>query len=120
MPYPGLAAHPTHQEALALFEPNTSFSNGFGAMVTFDLKSNNAETQMAACEAFHHAIKNHVAYVPTLGDADSIFLHVGTVFTDAHPDKMGTIRFSAGIEPTNQLVQQVLKAHDAIDERLIG
>ena len=102
--FPGLPTHPTHQEARALFG-----DNGFGAMITFDLKGGRA-----ACDKFIAAIAGHVKFQTTLGDAQSILIHVPTVFTPERFPFPGMIRFSVGFEAYNTLEAAVLKALAAI------
>jgi cystathionine beta-lyase/cystathionine gamma-synthase len=102
--YPGLASHPTHAEAVKLFG-----ANGFGAMVTFELKGGRA-----ACEVFIAAVAAHIKYIPTLGDPDSILIHVPTVFTEERFPFPGMIRLSVGFESYQTLETIVLKALAAI------
>jgi cystathionine beta-lyase/cystathionine gamma-synthase len=101
--YPGLESHMTHQEALKLFG-----KNGFGAMVTFDLKGGRN-----AAETFIANVARHVKFVPTLGDPQSILIHVPTVFTPERFPYPGMFRFSVGFEPYEELEASVLKALDA-------
>jgi len=102
--YPGLPSHTTHQEAVKIFG-----ANGFGGMVTFELKGGRE-----ACDIFVAEIASHVKYVPTLGDPDSILIHVPTVFTEERFPYPGMIRLSVGFEPYQTLEASVLKALDAI------
>lgn len=102
--YPGLTSHTTHQEAVKIFG-----DNGFGAMVTFELKGGRE-----ACDIFVAEIAPHVKYVTTLGDPESILIHVPTVFTEERFPYPGMIRFSVGYEPYQILETSVLKALEAI------
>jgi cystathionine beta-lyase/cystathionine gamma-synthase len=68
--YPKLKSHKTRDEALSLFK-----EKGYGAMISFEL-----EDGQAACERFVEKVSEHISYVITLGDAESILLHVPTVF----------------------------------------
>jgi hypothetical protein len=51
-----------------------------------------------------------VAYVPTLGNANSILLHISTVFGIEKYPSEGMIRFSVGCEPYEQLEVNVGEA----------
>jgi len=102
--YPGLTSHTTHPEAVKLFG-----ANGFGAMVTFECKGGRA-----ACEIFIANVASAIKYVPTLGDPDSILIHVPTVFTEERFPFPGMIRLSVGFESYQTLEASVLKALEAI------
>jgi cystathionine beta-lyase/cystathionine gamma-synthase len=98
--YPGLPTHPTFRQASTLFG-----GKGSGAMITFDLKGGRS-----SCAAFVDSIRDRVAYIPTLGDPNSILLHISTVFgRDKYPSE-GMIRFSVGCEPYEQLEDNVREA----------
>lgn len=98
--YPGLQSHPTYKQASMLFE-----NKGFGAMITFELKGGRK-----SCDAFVNAIRDRVAYITTLGDTNSILLHISTIFgKDKYPSE-GMIRFSVGCESYEQLEEVVLVA----------
>ncbi len=96
--YPGLSSHPSHGEAMGLFE-----GKGFGAMITFQLAGETPECARATCDAFVEAIRDRVAYVPTLGDFNSILLHVSTVFGEKQDPSGGMIRLSVGCESWEDL-----------------
>lgn len=98
--YPGLKTHPTFKQASRLFD-----EKGYGAMITFDLKGGRS-----SCEAFVDSIRESVAYVPTLGDPNSILLHISTVFGKDNYPSEGMIRFSVGLEPYEQLEDNVREA----------
>jgi cystathionine beta-lyase/cystathionine gamma-synthase len=66
-------------------------------MITFELSGGRS-----ACETFVNSIRDRVAYVPTLGDANSILLHVESVFGSKYP-LPGMIRFSVGCERFDNL-----------------
>lgn len=102
--YPGLPGHPTHQQALELFA-----SKGFGAMITFVLKGGRQ-----ACDEFVTSARERVAYMPTLGDTNSILLHVSTVFGKEKYPSEGMIRFSVGCEPYGELERAVVAALEAV------
>jgi len=99
--YPGLSTHPTHSESCNLFA-DLPCGKGFGAMVTFSLKGG-----IAAAKSFVERVRGVVAYVPTLGDANSILLHVASAF--GYKDE-GMIRLSVGCEPYEKLETAVKKA----------
>ncbi len=103
--YPGLPSHPTHQEAHTLFG-----DTGFGAMVTFELKGGRP-----VCDAFIARIAEHVKYVTSLGDPESILIHVPTVFGADRFPYPGMIRFSVGFEPYYELEHHVLQALEACE-----
>ena len=102
--YPGLKSHPTHQEAFNLFG-----QNGFGAMVTFELKGGRN-----AAETFITNIAHHVKFATTLGDPQSILIHVPTVFTANRFPYQGMIRFSVGFEACETLESTVLEALEGV------
>lgn len=102
--YPGLASHPTHQEAV-----NTFGKRGFGAMVTFELKGGRQ-----AVETFITNAAPHVKYVTTLGDPQSIMIHVPTVFSAERFPFPGMIRFSVGFEAYHLLEEAVTGALAAL------
>ena len=98
--YPGLKSHPTHQEALNLFD-----RRGFGAMITFEVKGGRK-----AAENFIAYIAHHVKFATTLGDPQSILIHVPTVFTAERFPTQGMIRFSVGFEAYETLVSSMKNA----------
>ena len=102
--YPGLESHATHQEALKTFD-----GRGFGAMITFEIKGGRA-----AAEAFIEKVKHHVKFMTTLGDPQSILIHVPTVFTQERFPRMGMFRFSVGFEAYEELESSVLTALDRL------
>ena len=102
--YPGLTSHTTHQEAVKTFG-----EHGFGAMVTFEITGG-----QAACDAFIAKLAGTINYITTLGDTDSILIHVPTVFgVDCFPYP-GMIRFSVGIEPYHVLEAAISQALEAL------
>jgi cystathionine beta-lyase/cystathionine gamma-synthase len=107
--YPGLESHPTHSETLKMFN-----GKGFGAMITFDMKGDTAEKKGAAARAFISAVSERVPLVPTLGDTQTMLLHVESVWGDKYP-LPGMIRLSVGIENYQELEAVFLNALDRID-----
>jgi cystathionine beta-lyase/cystathionine gamma-synthase len=100
--YPGLESHATFKQAATLFG-----DKGSGAMVTFELQGGRK-----ACDTFVASVRDSIRYIPTLGDINSILLHVSTVFGDKYPD--GMIRFSVGCEPYEHLERAVLSALEVV------
>jgi cystathionine beta-lyase/cystathionine gamma-synthase len=107
--YPGLESHPTHREAVKVFE-----GKGFGAMITFDLKGVDPEGKGRAARRFISAVSRQVPLVPTLGDVGTSLLHVESVWGDKYP-LPGMIRLSVGIENYEDLESAVLNGLDQID-----
>ena len=101
--YPGLDSHPTHKEALKLFG-----GKGFGAMITFDLKADNTEEKGRASENFISSVAGHIPLIPSLGDTETILLHVESVWGSKYP-LPGMIRLSVGIEDYEKLESVILK-----------
>jgi cystathionine beta-lyase/cystathionine gamma-synthase len=102
--YPGLESHVTYPEARELFG-----DKGSGAMITFELNG-----ERKACDIFVKNVSDHIAYIPTLGDSESILLHVSTAFgKDKYPSQ-GMIRLSVGFEPYEELEKSILSALDAV------
>lgn len=106
--YPGLTTHPTHQKALKLFK-----GKGFGAMITFDLKAPDAAKKMAAAQQFIAAASDDIALVPSLGNTETILLHVESVWGDKYP-LPGLIRLSVGIEEYEHIETAILEALDHV------
>ena len=102
--YPGLPTHATHQEAARLFG-----GQGFGAMVTAELKGGRA-----ACDQFMAAARPHIEYLTTLGDPQTSLIHVPTVFTAERFPFPGMLRFSVGFEPYAELSAAVQDAFAAL------
>ncbi|MFH2001343.1 MAG: PLP-dependent transferase [Planctomycetota bacterium] len=95
--YPGLPSHPTHEQALKLFQ-----GKGYGAIITFDLAGESHEKKQDACNRFIAALAEEVPLVPTLGDVDTILLPIEAVWGGKYPHP-GMIRLSVGIEPYDRL-----------------
>lgn len=104
--YPGLASHPTHDEATKTFG-----ERGFGAMVNVDFKGGRV-----AADAFVEAVSDTISYVPTLGDPTTIMLHVATVWGEERFPYPGMVRISVGFELYEQLESGVLRALDEVVE----
>jgi len=106
--YPGLESHSSHKTAESLFG-----QKGYGAMVTVDMRGKDAKEQAARRNTFIARLSGQIDLVPTLGDSDTILLPVEPVWGDKYP-LPGMIRFSAGIEDTDQLTGTVKRALDSI------
>ncbi len=101
--YPGLSSHPQH--ALAARQ----FAGTFGWMLSFELDS----TRMSVEQLFD-AMLPEIAFVPSLGDVCTTLSHPGsTSHRSLSPNQLtqlgisaSTVRVSAGIEPTEWLVDR--------------
>ena len=102
--YPGLATHPTHDEAAKTFA-----DHGYGAMINVDFKGGRS-----AADAFVEAVADTISYVPTLGDPTTIMLHVATVWGEERFPYPGMVRISVGFEPYDELETGVLQALDEV------
>ncbi|MCU0410367.1 MAG: PLP-dependent transferase, partial [Bacteroidales bacterium] len=100
--YPGLATHPTHEAARAL-----TGGKGYGAMVTFDLKGDNAEEKRSRRDRFIAAVYPEIRLIPTLGDSHTILMPVEAVWGAKYPEP-GMIRMSLGFEPWEE-VEKVIR-----------
>jgi cystathionine beta-lyase/cystathionine gamma-synthase len=105
--YPGLETHPTHREAAALFQ-----GNGFGAMITFDIRGDGLDAKRAACDRFIATLSDDIPLIPTLGDVETILLPVEAVWGEKYPYP-GMIRLSVGIETYASLESTILKGREA-------
>jgi cystathionine beta-lyase/cystathionine gamma-synthase len=107
--YPGLETHPSHGDALKLFN-----GKGYGGMITFDLKPRDPEKKGEAARIFIAAVSDHIPPIPTLGDSMTTLLHVESVWGDKYP-LPGMIRLSVGIEDLGYLETTILNGLDRID-----
>lgn len=106
--YPGLETHSTHKNALKLFK-----GKGFGAMITFDLKKNGPEKKMEAAKKFIAAVADHISLLPSLGNPETILLHVESVWGEKYP-LPGMIRLSLGIEEYERIEAAILNGLEQI------
>ncbi len=90
--YPGLQNHPTYEYAVDLFE-----HRGFGAMISLQFAGKDDTEKRNKCNLFMDIISEHFYLIPTLGDVETIFLPIETVWADKYPYP-GAIRLSVGIE----------------------
>ena len=102
--YPGLKSHKTYKEAKALFN-----KNGFGAMVTFEIKGGKE-----ACDTFIKKVSHLIPYSATLGDPETILIHVPTVFTEERFPFPGMIRLSVGYVAFDEVEKCIFEALDTI------
>ncbi|MFH0841852.1 MAG: aminotransferase class V-fold PLP-dependent enzyme [Bacteroidota bacterium] len=106
--YPGLKYHPTHEEAVKLFE-----SKGFGAIVTFDFRGSLPNEKKIVRNEFIKAVSDWIKVIPSLGDPRSIILPVESVWGAKYPEP-GMIRLSAGFEEPGKLAGIISHALNAI------
>ena len=108
--YPGLASHPQHE--LAARQMDLA-----GGLVTFDLKGG-----YEAGKAFMEEVRV-VQFATSLGGPESLVTHpASTTHVSLLPEELealcvgqGTVRFSAGLEHTGDVVADVVGALDRID-----
>lgn len=105
--YPSLPEHTT--TAIA----NKIFCNGYGGIVTFDLKGNNFSQKQNNCNTFIQEVSESIHLIPTLGDADTILMPVEPVWGDKYPFP-GMVRLSIGIESPEFLINVLKNALDRI------
>lgn len=103
--YPSLPDHPTSSIAKRIF------SNGYGGIVTFDLKGDSFLQKQHNCNTFIQAVSESIHLVPTLGDADTILMPVEPVWGDKFPFP-GMVRLSIGIEPADKIIDALRIALD--------
>lgn len=106
--YPSLLKHPTAGIA------NKIFTNGFGGIVTFDIKGDSFAHKQQRCNALIHSLSPNIRLVPTLGDADTILMPVEPVWGDKFPFP-GMVRLSVGIEPSEKIITILREALDTIN-----
>jgi cystathionine beta-lyase/cystathionine gamma-synthase len=106
--YPGLASHPTHDKAQKLFK-----GKGFGAMITFDLKADGPEKKLEAAKKFIAAVADDISLLPSLGNPETIMLHVESVWGDRYP-LPGMLRLSVGLEEYESIEAAVLNGLEQI------
>jgi cystathionine gamma-lyase/homocysteine desulfhydrase len=108
--YPGLKSHPAHEIAVR------QMHNGFGGVLAFDV----GETQEDA-KRFINALKE-VYHAVSLGATESLIcIPFLTTMLYMPPERrtgfgvhLNTVRFSAGIEPTDLLIDDIRQALDAV------
>ncbi len=110
--YPGLPDHPSHAVAQKLFE-----GNGYGAMLTFGLKNENA------CFKFINNLQL-VYHLANLGDCKTLAIHPYSSqyvsFDDDTRQRLSIapemIRFSVGIEAVEDICEDLGQALDKVRE----
>ncbi|MFN8258919.1 MAG: PLP-dependent transferase [Bacteroidales bacterium] len=90
--YPGLKSHPSYKNAVKIFN-----NKGFGAIITFQLDGEDDYMKRERSKIFIEKISRYFYLIPSLGDAETIFLPVDAVWGEKYPDP-ATIRLSVGIE----------------------
>jgi cystathionine beta-lyase/cystathionine gamma-synthase len=106
--YPGLKTHTTYEQAVDLFE-----NKGFGAMISIQFAGENDEEKRKKCNSFMNEISEYFYLIPTLGDVQTIYLPIETVWADKYPYP-GAIRLSVGIEEYEHLEKIFKKALNTI------
>ncbi len=106
--YPGLKNHITHEYAVDLFE-----NRGFGAMISLQFAGENDVEKRKKCNLFIDKISKYFHLIPSLGDVETIFLPIETVWADKYPYP-GSIRLSVGIEEFGYLEKIFSKALENI------
>jgi len=107
--YPGLERSPWHAVARA------QFKRGFGGLLTFELGDK------AACFAFMDRLKL-IRKATNLNDNKSLIIHpASTIFAQFTAEQRarmgisdGLIRLSAGIEDTEDIIDDIRQALEAI------
>jgi cystathionine beta-lyase/cystathionine gamma-synthase len=101
--YPGLSSNPSHKTANELFE-------GFGGMISFELVTEGSK----AAERFIKRLSIPI-YAPSLGGVESLIIlpsktsHAGLTAEERESQEIseGLIRFSVGIENTDDLIEDL-------------
>jgi len=101
--YPGLKSHSTHKEAVDLFK-----NKGFGGMITFDISGKDNDEKLKNCKKFIENTSNEISLIPTLGDAETIFVPIEAVWGQKYPFP-GMIRLSVGIENIDKILEVLEK-----------
>jgi cystathionine gamma-synthase len=96
--YPGLESHPRHELA------KRQMTNGFGGMLSMLVKGN-AEQARAVCTAL-----KVILIGASLGGVESLVEHRASVEGPDSAVPQNLIRFSIGIEPAEELIQDIEQA----------
>ena len=80
-----------------------------GAMITFELKGGRV-----ACDTFIKKISRLIPYSATLGDPETILIHVPTVFTEERFPFPGMMRLSVGYVAFKEVEKCIFDALDTI------
>jgi cystathionine beta-lyase/cystathionine gamma-synthase len=102
--FPGLPGHVTSETAEKLFK-----GRGHGAMITFDLKGNDAGQKRDRRDSFIQLVSDNIKLIPTLGDPHTILMPVESVWGVRYPEP-GMIRLSVGFEEYDELESLVAGA----------
>lgn len=95
--YPALKTHATHDIARRLFS-----ERGFGGMITFDFKGNDASSKRDRRDQFIKLVSEKIRLIPTLGDPHTILMPVEAVWGAKYPEP-GMLRLSVGFEEYEEL-----------------
>jgi len=107
--YPGLADHPQHDLATALFE-----GRGYGAQLSFDLPTRAAATAFAdACEVFARASSLGGTHSLVLHPASTSHRQLDATALAAAGLNPGTVRLSVGIEDAADLLADLSRGLEA-------
>ena len=105
--YPGLAAHPQHARAARLF-------GGFGGMLSFDLLGGAAASERAIARLEIAMSSASLGGVETVATRPAATTHAG--LPSAERERLGIsdglVRFSVGIEATEDLIADLKRALD--------
>jgi len=96
--YPGLSSHADHDLAGCMFD-----ERGYGALITFDL-----DRDEQGCSRFVDDLSPSIPHIGSMGDVTTSFLHIKACFGDEY--EPSTIRLSVGIEPVDQIIQNLDQA----------
>jgi cystathionine beta-lyase/cystathionine gamma-synthase len=102
--FPGLERHETHSIARKLFG-----NNGFGAMITFDMKGSDQTEKRKKRDWFISLVSDSIKLIPTLGDPQTILMPVEAVWGVRYPEP-GMIRLSVGFEEYARLENTISEA----------
>ena len=78
-------------------------------MITFELKGGRE-----ACDAFIKKVSHLIPYSPTLGDSETILIHVPTVFTEERFPFPGMLRLSVGYVDFEEVERCIFEALETI------
>lgn len=100
--YPGLASHPRHELA------KRQMCNGFGGMLSIQVKGDAKQAQQVCC-----ALKL-ILIGASLGGVESLVEHRASVEGPDSVVPKNLIRFSIGIEPVEELIEDLEQALQAL------
>ncbi|MEI5997059.1 aminotransferase class I/II-fold pyridoxal phosphate-dependent enzyme [Paraburkholderia bengalensis] len=101
--YPGLESHPRHDVA------KRQQTHGFGGMMSMLIKGNAEQARKVCCAL------NVILIGASLGGVESLVEHRASVEGPESAVPHNLIRFSIGIEPVNELIEDIEQALKAIN-----